>query len=100
MSEPPDAEDHPSGSLPPMTFGAFVLMLSASARVHLGEALAPGAEEPGEPDLELAHQTIDILDMLETKTRGNLDSDEEQLLRSVLHDLRMRFVEIRDKQKG
>ena len=100
MTDPPEAAEAPSASLPPMTFGAFVLMLSASARVYLGEALAPGAETPAEPDLELAHQTIDILEMLEGKTQGNLDSDEEQLLQSVLHDLRMRFVDARDKQKS
>jgi hypothetical protein len=100
MIDPPEPTDRPPDSLPPMTFGAFVLMLSASARVHLGEAVAPGADEPSEPDLELAHQTIDILDMLATKTRGNLDSDEEHLMQSVLHDLRMRFVEVRDKKTG
>ena len=100
MTAPPEAAEASSVSLPPMTFGAFVLMLSASARVYLGEALAPGAEKPAEPDLERAHQTIDILEMLEGKTQSNLDTDEEQLLHSVLHDLRMRFVEARDNKKS
>jgi hypothetical protein len=40
----------------------------------------------------MAKQTIDILGMLEQKTRGNLDQDEEQLLRNILHDLRMMYV--------
>jgi hypothetical protein len=91
------ADDEPksAASLPPMTFGAFVLMLATSAQVHMGEAVAPGAEAPSEVDLELAQQTIDILEMLEAKTQGNLDEEERHLLQSVLHDLRMRFVELR-----
>ncbi len=85
------------GKLPPMTFGAFVLMLSTSARIHMGQAAPPGAEAPPAADLELAQQTIDILEMLEAKTRGNLESEEEQLLQSVLHDLRLCFVELRSQ---
>jgi hypothetical protein len=100
MTDPPEQAEPTRESLPPMTFGAFVLMLSTSARVHLGEAVVPGGDEAVEPDLELAHQTIDILEMLEEKTRGNLDSDEEHLIQSVLHDLRMRYVEVRDKRSG
>jgi hypothetical protein len=99
MDDPPGEMQPPRSALPPMTFGAFVLMLSASARIQLGEAAVPGADAPGEPDLELAHQTLDILEMLEEKTRGNLDSDEAQLIQSVLHDLRMRYVEARDQKR-
>ncbi len=81
-----------------MTFGAFVLSLSTSAAVHLG--LAPSAEcgEAPAPNLELARQTIDILEMLHVKTRGNLEPEELHLLESVLHDLRLRYVESHEKE--
>jgi len=81
-----------------MTFGAFVLSLSASAVVHLRSA--PGAEgaEPSPPNLPLAKQTIDILEMLHGKTRGNLEPEELHLLESVLHDLRLRYVEAHKKE--
>ena len=79
--------------LPPLTFGSFVLSLSASALVHLGEAPSPETGKQIEPNLVLAQQAIEMLEMIEEKTRGNLDPDEQRLLESVLHDLRMRFVE-------
>jgi hypothetical protein len=77
--------------LPEMTFSALVLSLSASAMVHLGEA-APEAQDAPEANLALARQTIDILELLERKTRGNLDADESRVLASVLHELRMKYV--------
>ena len=86
-------------ALPPITFGTFVLSLGTSAAVHLGIAPVPESQEKPEPNLPLAKQTIDILSMIEEKTRGNLDDDERRLMESVLHDLRMRFVEAR-KQEG
>ena len=85
----------------PMTFGTFVLSLATSVLVHLGEGPAPEAEGPdsGAPEaaplnLPLARQTIEILELLRTKTDGNLDEDEARLLSGVLHDLRMRYVEV------
>jgi hypothetical protein len=59
--------------------------------VHLGEK-PEGASEAPEPNLPLARQTIDILELLERKTRGNLEPDEDRLLASVLHELRMKYV--------
>ncbi len=94
-----DAQE-PASAAPPesMTFGAFVLSLSTSAAVHLG--LVPSAEggEAPAPNLELARQTIDILEMLYAKTQGNLEPEELHLLESVLHDLRLRYVESHEKQ--
>ena len=74
-------------------FSTFVLSLSTSALFHLG--LIPDAQsgKPGERNLPLARQTIDILEILETKTRGNLDPEEAKLLESLLFEIRMRFVE-------
>jgi len=74
----------------PMSFDIFVLSLNASALIHLGESVEPGtAPEP--INLPLARQTIDILSMLEEKTRGNLSGEEEKLLHQILFDLRMRY---------
>jgi hypothetical protein len=83
----------------PINFGTFVLSLSTSTLVHLGDAPNPETGEAGPPDLPLAQQTIQILEMLQDKTRGNLDSDEGNLLEAVLHDLRMRFVRARPDPK-
>ena len=80
-------------TLPPITFAAFVLSLSTSALMHLGGAPLRGLEQKAETDLPLAKQSIDILSMIHEKTQGNLEGDEQQLLESVLHDLRMRYVE-------
>jgi hypothetical protein len=77
--------------MPEISFSTFVFSLNSSALVHLGMLEAPGSDTRTK-DLIMAKQTIDILGMLEQKTRGNLDQDEEQLLRNILHDLRMMYV--------
>ena len=74
------SEDDPASSVP-IDFNTFVLSLSTSALMHLEE-----------PNLVMAKQTIDILGLIEQKTRGNLDGEEERLLHQVLTDLRMRYV--------
>jgi hypothetical protein len=79
-----DAED-----IQPMDFGIFVLSLNASALIQLG-VTKDAQGEPGE-SLPLARQTIDILAMLEAKTRGNLSGEEERLLHQIMFDLRMRY---------
>jgi hypothetical protein len=78
--------------LPEVAFSTFVFSLSSSALVHLGEIPEPSSNEK-RVDLPMAKQIIDTLGMLEEKTRGNLDTDEERLIRSVLYDLRLRFVQ-------
>ncbi len=72
-------------------FYTFVLSLGSSAFVHLGDAPHPETQKL-EPNLLLAKQTIDILGMLQEKTRGNLTSQEEKFLQTLLSDLRLRFV--------
>lgn len=79
--------------LPALDFPTFVLSLSHSALVHLGDADDP-ATGRREPNLAMARQTIDLLAMLQEKTRGNLDGEEERVLEQALYDLRMRFVEV------
>ena len=77
---------------PPIDFTTFVLSLGTSALMHLGEPL-PGAPGPGEVNLPLARQTIDLLSLMEQKTRGNLSGEEERLLTQLLFDLRLRYVD-------
>ena len=79
-------------SLPSIDFATFVLSLSHSALMHLGEAPNPETGKV-EKNPGLARQTIDLISMLEEKTKGNLTGDEERLLGQILYDLRMRYVE-------
>ena len=80
-------------TLPAIDFSTFVLSLSHSALVHLGDAPPPDGQGP-ERNIPLARQTIDLLGILQEKTRNNLSGEEERLLDQALYDLRLRFVEI------
>ena len=80
-----------AAALPAVDFHTFVLSLGSSALLHLGELEHPEAG-PAEKDLPLAKHTIDILAMLQEKTRGNLTPAEEKLMESLLYDLRLRYV--------
>ena len=82
----------PDESLPGVDFATFILSLSHSALVHMGEAPSPETGKT-EKNLPLARQTVDLIAMLEDKTKGNLSGDEERLIGQVLFDLRMRYVE-------
>jgi hypothetical protein len=79
------------GQLPEINFSTFIFSLSSSALLHFGEIQDPTTGEK-KKNLPMAKHTIDILAMLEEKTRGNLSSDEEQLFKNILYDLRMRYV--------
>lgn len=89
-----------SESLPSIDFSTLVLSLSQTALVHLGEAKDPDEPEaPAQRNLPLARQTIDMLGMLQEKTKGNLTGSEERLIDQVLYDLRVRFVELSKQEK-
>ena len=76
---------------PPINFTNFVLSLSTSAFFHFGDF--PDHEGvKAEKNLPAAKQTIDILDMLNEKTRGNLNENENQLIQGVLYELKLRYV--------
>ena len=79
--------------MPAVTFASLVLSLNTSALYHMGELSHP---ETGKRivDRELAKHTIDTLTLLAAKTKGNLDSDENELLTRVLYELKMRFVKL------
>lgn len=78
--------------LPQLDFGTFVLSMSSSALVHLGEVPEPESGQVME-NILAAKQTIDILCMLERKTKGNLTLQEGRLLRDMLFELRMKYVQ-------
>jgi hypothetical protein len=79
--------------LPKIDFSTFVLSLATSALYHLGLSTDPSGESPPKPNLPLARQTIDTIEMLQEKTRGNLDEEEAKLVESVLYQLHMGFVQ-------
>ena len=90
MSDPNDR--------PAVSFVAFVFSLASNAAVHFGDIPDPMTNERRPVDLEAAEQLIEILAMLEEKTRGNLTAEERQLLEQILYELRMRFVEAKKSQ--
>jgi len=76
-----------------MSFTAFVLSLASTAAIHFGDLADPVSGERGTPNLEGATQMIEILSLLEQKTRGNLTAEEREVLGQVLYELRMRVVQ-------
>jgi hypothetical protein len=91
--KPPEAkaaEAKSAARLPPVDFHTFVISLGSSALIHLGDLEQPSGKV--EKNLPMAKHTIDILSMLQEKTKGNLTQGEAQLLESLLYDLRLRFV--------
>ena len=87
-NDSPETEDAP---LPEINFAGFIFSLSTTAMYHFGDFPDPVTKE-AKRNLAAAKQTIDILSILKTKTEGNLDENEKQLLDGVLYELRMRFV--------
>jgi len=76
---------------PKLDFSMFIFSLNSSALVNLGVLDDPATGEK-EKNIPVAKQTIDILGMLEEKTRGNLTKQEEDMLKHILYDLRMIYV--------
>ena len=87
----PSADGQGEGAI---TFAAFVLSLAHTAAVHFGDIPDPVSGQASEANLPAAQQMIDILSLLEAKTRGNLTAEERQLLDQLLFELRMRYVEV------
>jgi hypothetical protein len=76
-----------------LTFAGFVISLATTAAMHFGDIPDPTTGKPGEPDLPRAAGVIQLLEMLQEKTRGNLIPEEERVLDDILYELRMRFVQ-------
>lgn len=86
---------------PKLDFNALVLSLGSSVIVHLGEAPDPtSGQKRDKPDFPMAQQSIDLLAMLQEKTRGNLTADEARFLENMLFDLRMLYVQVSQRQKA
>ena len=94
-ADPAASTDDSQPPLPQINFSTFVISLNASALVHLGQLEDPASGTKSK-NLPMAKQTIDILSMLEEKTKGNLLVDEENILKNILYDLRIFYV----REKG
>ena len=79
-------------ALPKIDFSSFILSLYSSGLVQLGKVEDPVTGKKS-VNLDLAKHTINMIAMLEEKTRGNLTQDEESLLKSLLSEMRLSFVE-------
>ena len=91
-SEEPTAEtQEPPLQFPEINFPTFVASLNASALLHLGAIEDPSSGKK-DKNLPMAKQTIDILNMLQEKTSGNLSKEEEDMLKNILYDLRIMYV--------
>lgn len=83
------SESHPPA--PPLTFSSFVFSLGTSSLMLMGESLDPQQPSPA-VNLPQAKEIIDILSMLEEKTKVNLSSEEASVLGDMLYTLRMKYV--------
>jgi hypothetical protein len=95
-SDPTEDADNSGGGdeAHPTDFASFLLSLGSSTLVHLGELEHPDHVGTSK-NLALAKQSLDILSMLQEKTRGNLNADETRLLEQLLYELRMKYVAAR-----
>lgn len=82
-----------------ITFTGFVLSLATTAAVHFGDIADPNTGQRAEPNLHAASQMIEIIAMLQEKTRGNLIEPEERLVDDLLYELRLRYVEAQQGEK-
>lgn len=83
------------GPLPTPKFAELINMIAMQAVVGLGGMTTPDGQHIP-PELDLAKHHIDMLELLVTKTKGNLQAEESKLLDTVLYELRMRFVQATD----
>lgn len=88
-------EEEAEQSLTPMDFSTFVLSLASTAMVNLGLVDHTGQDRP--PDLLAARQLIDMIGVIEEKTRGNLSESEDKLVKSLLYDLRVHFCDAKKR---
>jgi hypothetical protein len=85
--------------LPPASFEFLTLSLRTQVEFQLGLMHFGPPEEKPEPDFDMARHSIDMLAILQEKTRGNLSLEEERLLANSLTELRFRFVQVMEDSK-
>jgi hypothetical protein len=78
---------------PGITFSGFILSLAHTAAVHFGDIADPTTGHRAEPNLAAAGQMIEVIALLQEKTKGNLIEPEEQLVDDLLYELRLRYVQ-------
>jgi hypothetical protein len=97
--EPPESETEQHMPVPPASFEFLALSIRTQAELQLGLIhFGPESERP-KPDLDLARHSIDLLGVLQEKTRGNLTLEEQRLLENSLTELRFRFVQALEESK-
>ena len=82
-----------------LTFSGFILSLATTAAFHFGDLEDPETGRPAEPDLDSAGRIIEVLTMLQEKTKGNLIPEEDRVLDDLLYELRMRFVKAQQETR-
>jgi hypothetical protein len=93
---PSDSAGAEPGSGMPVTFASFVISLGSSSLMLMGEQLDP--QQPAMPvNLPQAKEIIDLLSVLDVKTKGNLTTEEQTVLRDMLYALRMKYVSLTSK---
>lgn len=89
------ADSSPSRTDVQVSFLTFLYSLAGSAAVHFGDVADPHTGDMRTPNLDQARHVIDVMTMLEQKTKGNLSNEERQFLDQVLYELRMRYVALK-----
>jgi Domain of unknown function (DUF1844) len=84
---------------PGITFSAFIMSLATTAAVHFGDIADPSSGNRAEPNLAAAAQMIEIIAMLQEKTKGNLIEPEARLVDDLLYELRVRYVQAKEGDK-
>ena len=86
------ASEHAHEAAPPLSFSSFIFSLGTSALMLMGEKLSP--DQPNTSvNLPQAKEIVDILSILEEKTKGNLTTEEAAVMKDMLYTLRMKYVE-------
>ena len=99
-----DAEVNPTAAeqeelpLPPASFEFFVLSLKTQAEMSMGLLHFGEEKDRPKPDLRIARHSIDLLAMIQEKTRGNLSYEEQRLIENSLTELRFRYVQVSEAQ--
>jgi hypothetical protein len=92
-------EEHAEYPLPPATFEFLVLSLKTQAEMHLGLLHFGEEKDRPAPEFRVARHTIDMLAMIQEKTKGNLSLDEQRLIENSLTELRFRYVQVLEESK-
>jgi len=92
-----NSENAPDFPLPPASFVFLVESILMQTQMHLGLMHFGEKDEQSEPNLPLARHSIDLLAVLQEKTKGNLTAEEQRLIENGLTELRFRYVQVSDE---